>query len=207
MTAAWTFLMRLLKWLGRITALVVFGVTVTVLLLWLAGKFTSKVPVTNVEGQTKAADFRGRLARAYLKPVPLSESAVGTIRAVHETSIGSKLLARVVAVNLKAGQKVKAGEVLVRLDDSDLLAKLQQAKAAVTSLQATRAQAVREAKRAAELLPQRAISGQDNERALTAVQSADAEILRKRNRKRSPGHAGLGHYPLSHRRHGHRQEG
>ena len=55
---------------------------------------------------------------------------MGTIRAVHETAIGSKLLARVMEVNLKAGQQVHAGDVLVRLDDTDLRAKLQQAQAA-----------------------------------------------------------------------------
>ena len=82
------------------------------------------------------------------KGVPYSESAMGTIHAVHETSIGSKLLARVVAVNLTAGQKVQKGQVLVRLDDADLRAKLQQAKAAVASMEADRAQAANDAKRA-----------------------------------------------------------
>ena len=67
---------------------------------------------------------------------------MGTVRAVHETTIGSKLLARVVEVNLKAGQKVKAGDVLLRLDDTDLRAKLQQAKAAVAAAEAARTQAV-----------------------------------------------------------------
>ena len=62
---------------------------------------------------------------------------MGTIRAVHETTIGSKLLARVVEVNLKAGQKVHAGDVLIRLDDTDLRAKLQQAKAAVAAAEAS----------------------------------------------------------------------
>ena len=70
---------------------------------------------------------------------------MGTIHAVHEISIGSKLLARVVEVNLKAGQKVQRGEVLLRLDDADLRAKLQQAKAAVASIEANRAQAANDA--------------------------------------------------------------
>ena len=107
-----------------------------VLLLWLAGKFSPKVPVTKTTAQSQVSDVEGRLVSVRLIRLPLSESAVGTIRAVHETSIGSKLLARVVEVNLKAGQKVQTGDVLIRLDDTDLRAKLQQAKAAVASAEA-----------------------------------------------------------------------
>ena len=97
------------------------------------------------------AEKHRRLKESCARPLwirlPLSESAVGTIRAVHETTIGSKLLGRVVEVNLKAGQKVKAGDILVRLDDTDLRAKLQQAKAAVASIEAVRAQAAADEKR------------------------------------------------------------
>jgi RND family efflux transporter MFP subunit len=103
---------------------------------------------------------------------------VGTIRAVHETSIGSKLLARVVEVNLKAGQKVKAGEVLVQLDDTDLRARLQQAKAAADSADAVRMQQAGDEKRYAELTKKNAISRQEYEKAANALRSAEAEVLR-----------------------------
>ena len=41
---------------------------------------------------------------------PRTESAVGTIRAIHEVTVASKILARVKEVKVKAGQEVKAGE-------------------------------------------------------------------------------------------------
>jgi len=113
-----------------------FAAGVVVLLLWLAGKFSPKVPVKNATAQPQGSHVAGQLVPVRLIRLPLSESAVGTIRAVHETSIGSKLLARVIEVNLKAGQKVQTGDVLIRLDDADLRAKLQQAKAAVASAEA-----------------------------------------------------------------------
>ena len=78
-----------------------------------------------------AESSHGPVVPVRIVRIPLVETAVGTIRAVHETTIGSKLLARVVEVNLKAGQKVRQGDVLVRLDDTDLRAKLQQAQAAL----------------------------------------------------------------------------
>jgi RND family efflux transporter MFP subunit len=113
-----------------------------------------------------------------VRKLPLFESAVGSIRAVHETSVGSKLLARVVAVNLKAGQPVKQGEVLVQLDDSDLQARLKQAQAAVKSAEAARDQAAAEEKRNAPLAKERVISQQEYERTLHAMKSAEAELHR-----------------------------
>jgi RND family efflux transporter MFP subunit len=110
--------------------------------------------------------------------LPLHESAVGTIRAVHETTIGSKLLARVVEVHLKAGQKVEAGDVLIRLDDTDLRAKLQQAKAAVASAEAVHRQAASDERRYAELVKSRAVSQQAYDQAVATMQSAEADLHR-----------------------------
>ena len=93
-------------------------------MFWLAGRFSPKVPVSTTADQPEVSRVEGTVIPVQVISLPLVESAVGTIRAVHEIAIGSKLLARVVEVNLKAGQEVKAGEVLVRLDDTDLRAKL-----------------------------------------------------------------------------------
>ncbi len=112
--------------------------------------------------------------------LPRYESAVGSIRAVHETTIGSKLLARVVEVNLKAGQQVKVDEPLIRLDDTDLQAKLKQASAAVTAAEAVQAQAVAEKRRYTQLRESKAVSNQEYERAATALETADANLLRAR---------------------------
>ena len=121
---------------------------------------------------------RGAAGAGTSDPTAPSESAVGTIRAVHETSIGSKLLARVVEVNLKAGQKVQTGDVLIRLDDTDLRAKLQQAKAAVASAEAVYRQAAADEKRYAQLVKSRTISQQQYDNAVATLQSAEADLHR-----------------------------
>jgi len=157
-----------------------FAAGVILLLLWLAGKFAPKVPVDAASAPPPSLTVEGQVVPARLLRVPVLESAVGTIRAVHETSVGSKLLARVVAVNLKAGQKVQAGEVLVQLDDADLRAKLQQAKAAVASAEAVSTQAAADERRYAELLKRNAISQQQYEKEATAMRSAEAELQRAR---------------------------
>lgn len=166
------------RWVVRGAVLLGFAAGVVLLMLWLAGKFSPKVPATADARQTQASPIEGQVVTVQLVRLPQSESAIGTIRAVHETTIGSKLLARVVEVNLKAGQKVKAGDILVRLDDTDLRAKLQQSNAAVAVIEAARSQAAADEKRYASLIESKAISRQDYEKTVTALRSAEADLLR-----------------------------
>jgi len=167
-------------WGSRAAILLVFAVGVTVLLLWLAGKFAPKVSMQTERVAASDDKAPGSIAEARLVRLPRVETAVGTIRPVHETTIGARLLARVVEVNLKAGQVVKAGDVLVRLDDMDLRAKRRQAEAVLHAAEAGRVQAEADANRSANLLKSKAVSRQDYERAATALKSADAELSRAR---------------------------
>src|SRR5262245_6224893 len=128
-----------IDWSSRTAIMIGFALGVTLLLLWLAGEFGAKVSMQTErpsEGTPSGIVADVRLVRR-----PMIETAVGTIRPVHETTIGAKLLARVVEVNLAAGQVVTAGDVLVRLDDTDLRAKRQQAEAVLNAAQASRVQA------------------------------------------------------------------
>ena len=102
------------------------------LLLALAGVFTPKVP-TPSPAPPETTPTNLPLAEVRLVRRSRHEAAVGTVRAVHEAAVASKLLARVTEVRVKAGQSVVAGEVLVRLDDSDLQARLKQAEAEVAA--------------------------------------------------------------------------
>jgi RND family efflux transporter MFP subunit len=169
---------QLAHWGSRAAILLLFTAGVTLLLLWLAGKFAPKVSMQSEGIPASEPKASGSVADVRLVRLPLVETAVGTIRPVHETTIGAKLLARVVEVNLKAGQPVKAGDVLVRLDDTDLRAKRRQAEATLTAAEAARVQAEADANRSAKLLQSNAVSRQDYERAATALKAADAELSR-----------------------------
>jgi RND family efflux transporter MFP subunit len=173
-----TLLLQLTRWTVRIVVLLAFTAGVVVLMLWLAGKFTPKVPSTTETKRPQAQTIAGSVVKVRFIRLPLYETATGTIRSVHETTIASKLLARVVGVNLKAGQSVRAGEVLVQLDDTDLRARLQQAKAAVASADAIHSQAVSDEKRSAQLRKTNVVSPQEYEKNVTAVTSSAAELLR-----------------------------
>jgi RND family efflux transporter MFP subunit len=163
---------------GRVVVLLAFVGAGVVLMMWLAGKFSPKVLATVQSPSTSERGISGRAVAVRQIRIPRIESSVGTIRAVHETTIGSKLLTRVVEAQLKAGQKMHEGDVLVRLDDADLQAKLKQALAAVTSAEATHAQALRDEKRHSDLLKSNAVSRQECEKTATAVRSSAAELHR-----------------------------
>lgn len=166
------------KFAGPATVMSAFVGGGIVLMMWLAGTFAPKVPITVEALESEASEISVRTVAVRRIRVPRMESSVGTIRAVRETMIGSRLLARIIDVQLKAGQKVQEGEVLVRLDDTDLQAKLKQARAAVASAEATFAQAMRDEKRYAALLKSKTISRQDYEKAATAERSSEAELHR-----------------------------
>ncbi len=164
------------RWIAKAAVFAAFVAAVIVLMLWLAGKFSAKVPSETASARSEKEHVKEQLIPVRLIQLPLSESAVGTVRAVHETSLGSKLLARVVEVHLKAGQKVQADDVLIRLDDTDLRAKMQQALAAVASAEAVLTQATSDEKRYAELLAPKAVSQQQYDNAVAAKRTAEAAL-------------------------------
>ena len=150
---------------------------VAALLLFLAGVFHGKVPEVPPEARGMRA---GDLPQGEVRVVkrPRYETAVGTVKPVHESAIGSKLLARVVEVNVKAGQAIGAGDVLVRLDDADLQARLEQAQAAQAGTLARQVQAEADFQRAQSLLQKKAVSQASFEQAVAARKSAASELER-----------------------------
>ena len=66
--------------------LLVLAVGVTVLLLWLAGKFAPKVSMQAGRVPTSEETAPGIVEEVRLVRIPLVETAVGTARPVHETT-------------------------------------------------------------------------------------------------------------------------
>ncbi len=63
-------------------------------------------------------------------------TASGYIVAHHSIQVGSKIVGKVIWIGVEAGDKVKKGQVLVRLDDTEYRAQLEQAKANLAASQA-----------------------------------------------------------------------
>jgi HlyD family secretion protein len=67
---------------------------------------------------------------------PVTLTAGGYIVAHHTIEVSSKVVGKVVWVGVEKGDKVKQGQVLVRLDDTEYVAQLNQAKANLLAAQA-----------------------------------------------------------------------
>ncbi len=166
---------RRLRLVAAGTAFTVVGV---LLMLWLAGVFRPKID-SSVSSAPPPRPLGGRSVvevRAVRRPN--IESAVGTIRAVHEAAVASKLLARVVEVRVQAGQAVHKDDILVRLDDADLTARLQQAEAAVAAATAARDQAQVEFDRVENLKKLNQSAPIEFERVQAALKAAQADLIR-----------------------------
>ena len=177
--------MRHWIWGGAVLLLSVGGIVV--LLIWLAGGFHEKIQ----PGPTDVGVLplgQARTTTVELMTVPLTEDAVGTVRAAHETEVGAKIMARVLAVHAQAGQHVEQDQVLVELEKGDLQARVSQAQAAVDAARAALDQAQTDYDRIVRLRAEHSASELEfttatnrlsaakanHEQALSALREADA---------------------------------
>ncbi len=163
--------------LGRLVRLLptALGIVVmAVLLAWLMGAFAQRVPA----GETTAAPRRvGDLpvVTAALQRAPATETAVGTIRAVRETVVSSRILGRVRRLAIeRAGQAVRKDDVIAELEAADLAAAVESARAAVTAALTRRDKAKIDCDRTRELAQQGIASPDKLESDTAALRSAEA---------------------------------
>jgi membrane fusion protein (multidrug efflux system) len=125
------FLRAYLKW-GLPIQLIVF------MMVWLGGTFHRGMIQP---GQVKAAETSAAGVPLYtvsMVAVPQVAEAVGTVQPQLKTTVSARVTANVIELPVAAGQHVRKGELLVRLDDRDLQAKVQQAREALRRAEATR---------------------------------------------------------------------
>lgn len=175
---------RLLRSLRSRVAVRLVSIVATVaglgwLMLALAGFFTRKVPLVDSSPQRVPIPHT-RVGEVRLVQQPRSETAVGSVRPVHEAAVASKLLARVAEVRVTAGQAVRQGDLLVQLDDENLRTRVKQAEAALAAAQATLERAVSEHTRAQTLLEKNAVARAEFDQAVAAKKTAEAELQRAR---------------------------
>jgi len=90
---------------------------------WLAGFFDNKIaPQLSATADSIAADYV-KSARSYTvtsKKSKVFEGVAASITAKQATIISSRLLARVDAIKVRAGDTVKQGDVLISLEQNNL---------------------------------------------------------------------------------------
>jgi RND family efflux transporter MFP subunit len=158
--------------------LLAFGAGVVVLMLWLVGAFKPKIAADLTASAAGRPIGGGRIVAVMARTLPREETAVGTIQPLHRVELASRLLARAVEVNVFAGQRVAKGDVLVRLEDTDLRARLAQAIAGVAQAQAGLDQARIEMSGHRAAFEKRACTAIELDRASNALKGAEAALAR-----------------------------
>jgi len=150
-------------------------VGLVIVLLWLAGAFGTKVEPGHVPQSVETVGQRKVLV-VTSTPAEQIATAVGTAEPIEETVVGSRLLARVKAVHVDAGDPVKKGDVLVELEDTDLRAALKKAEAAVRAAEATLAEAEHNFEKYKKLYAEGQAARQEYDQFRRAYQVAQANL-------------------------------
>jgi len=109
------------------------------------------------------------VATAEVVPFPLSAEALGNARANEAVNIRPEITAAVIAIEFEEGQTVQAGDVLIRLENSEPLADLAAAKAALVDSES-------QYRRSSELFKNRVVSESELEQ-LEARRDADVAAV------------------------------
>lgn len=151
---------------------------ITLLLAWLMGAFEHRLPPGPALPRPHAA-MAGKPWVVTTTRHRASEAAVGTIRAVHETVVASRLLGRLASLAVtRAGQAVQKDEVLAQIEAADLQAVAEQAKAAHKVAVTRRDKAKLDLSRTEQLVQQGAAAVDKLDSDRSALATAEAEVER-----------------------------
>ncbi len=161
-------------------ATVAVAIALVVMFAWLQGTFSGhRVGPADAPHDGVAALPAGArtVAVAALESV-LTDAAPGTVRSRTEAALSPRIQAAVREVLVDPGDAVRAGQVLVRLDPRDVVAKLSQAQAALAAASAASDQARRDRDRIEQLFADKAATPQQLDQARAAASAAAAATER-----------------------------
>lgn len=160
---------------------------------WRAGdarRLASSVPVVGpyFAGQPSTTPARPAstvvlpvvTAMAARGPAPIKIDAIGTVQPIATVQIKTRIDSQIASIEVREGALVKAGDLLIRLDDRALKAQLAQAEAVVEKDRAQLEQAKRDFSRADELLGRRIGTEVARDTAATQVKMQNAQLAADR---------------------------
>ncbi len=158
-------------------------IALTILLLmvaWLAGSFDEKVsPALNetAHRQINAAMVEKHNSYTLVaSKEAIFEPVAASVAAKQTTIISARILARIEQINIRAGQRVKKGDLLIQLEQRDLQSQVLQAKQNVNGMQARDKEAKKNLDRAVELFKTKLISAVELDKNRANYQTIHAEL-------------------------------
>jgi len=134
--------------------------------LWLAAPTVASQPQAGPAGDPPGVV----VAEATIKPFPLSAEALGNALANESVEVRPEITAAIVGISFEEGEYVESGTVLVRLQDSEPLADVAAARAALVDSES-------QYRRASELFKTRVVSESQLEQ-LEAQRDADQAAVK-----------------------------
>ncbi len=119
-----------------------------------------------------------RVMEIQLQDLPLVVESVGRLYANRQVTIASQIPGIIAGYRADVGDRVKAAQVLIRIDPVDYKLALEEAKANLIAVQAQLESASKAFQRCKELLPRKVISSDNFEKAEAAYKAAQAQEVR-----------------------------
>lgn len=167
------------------------GVTLLVVALVAGGLWSWRASRTAPTGWAGGGPIDVVAAAVKAQAAPVRLEALGELRAVRQVTLSAEVPGRVTAIQIVAGRRVDAGEVLVQLDDA-----LEQA--ALAAARADASFSAQQLERASQLASTGAMSKEiqqqrqaENDRARAQIAQLEARIRQKRIRAPFSGELGL----------------
>lgn len=164
--------------IGRLISGAVALTVIFAAIAWLSGWFGSKIQSTTLDDRSRSTVAEGATATVQRSIEPVVEWASGTVESTRRTAIAARILARVEAIEVNAGDLITTGDVLVRLDSRTLEARVQQARQARNAAQARLDLAQVELGRVDDLLKKGVATRQRFDQASSELRVANAEVDR-----------------------------
>lgn len=162
------------NWLLPVAAIILLLVIIS----WLTGAFNYKIapaimPVTTTSSELLAIDKSFKVTTSLAHTF---ESVPASITAKQATVISSRLLARINSINVRSGDKVQQGDILITLESNELQAQVIEAKEYVNATQARYNEAKQNFSRAQELFKKKLVSAFDLDKSKADYQSYVAQL-------------------------------
>jgi RND family efflux transporter MFP subunit len=163
--------------LTRVLGIAAGFVVLVLAIAWLAGTFVSKIepgheqPVVR-RWSGESTDEVHEVTKSYI------EEAVGSLKAASRTAISAKVLATILEITATAGDQVKEGDVLIRLDSKELDARVRQAEQSLAAAVAARKEAEQDFNRVKPLYEKQVIPKADFDQATAKLEVAKASESR-----------------------------
>lgn len=111
-----------------------------------------------------------------MRDLPLTTAAEGVVEAVRQTTLGAQVAGRIVALDVKAGDTVRAGQVLARIDASTADQAVAASLSQVAEAEANLANARMRHERNVRLLAQKFVSQAAVDQSETEYKAAQAQL-------------------------------